>query len=151
MRYFIRALREAAKSWPLLLAAMLCSAGVAALWGANIAALFPIIEVTLRGESLQSWNERRATECRERLETHERERAALQADLAAGQLDEEASRVAQARLDAIAVISAADQSVIHSAERIAGSTGSCRWIPSRPCCSSWRSWWAAPSSSTCCC
>ena len=118
MRYFIRALREAAKSWPLLLAAMLCSAGVAALWGANIAALFPIIEVTLRGESLQSWNERRATECRERLETHERERAALQADLAAGQLDEEASRVAQARLDAIAVISAADQSVIHSAERI---------------------------------
>ena len=55
MHYFLRALREAARSWPLLAAAMLCSAGVAALWGANIAALFPIIEVTLKGESLQSW------------------------------------------------------------------------------------------------
>ena len=59
MNYFLRALREAAKSWPLLAAAMFCSAGVAALWGANIAALFPIIEVTLKGESLQAWNEDR--------------------------------------------------------------------------------------------
>ena len=53
MKYFLRALRDASKSWPLLLAAFLCSAGVAGLWGANIAALFPIIEVTLNGESLQ--------------------------------------------------------------------------------------------------
>ena len=43
------------------------SAGVASLWGANIAALFPIIEVTLKGESLQSWNERRADDARARL------------------------------------------------------------------------------------
>ncbi|MGI9178618.1 MAG: hypothetical protein ACR2IT_12280, partial [Pirellulales bacterium] len=67
MNYFLRALREAAKSWPLLAAALLCSAGVAALWGANIAALFPIIEVTLKGDSLQSWNERRIEEARGRI------------------------------------------------------------------------------------
>ena len=30
MNYFLRALREASKSWPLLAAALLCSAGVAA-------------------------------------------------------------------------------------------------------------------------
>ena len=59
MKYFLRALRDASKSWPLLLAAFLCSAGVAGLWGANIAALFPIIEVTLNGESLQDWNQER--------------------------------------------------------------------------------------------
>ena len=41
MQYFLRALRDAAKSWPLLVAAFLCSAGVASLWGANIAALSP--------------------------------------------------------------------------------------------------------------
>ena len=62
MYHFVRALRDAAKRWPLLLAAFLCSAGVAALWGANIAALFPIIEVTLNGESLQSWNKERMEE-----------------------------------------------------------------------------------------
>jgi ATP-binding cassette subfamily B protein/subfamily B ATP-binding cassette protein MsbA len=67
MNYFLRALREASKSWPLLAAALLCSAGVAALWGANIAALFPIIEVTLKGDSLQSWNERRIEEAKARV------------------------------------------------------------------------------------
>jgi hypothetical protein len=68
MHYFLRALRDAAKSWPLLLAAFLCSAGVAALWGANIAALFPIIEVTLNGESLQTWNTRRIDETDAKIE-----------------------------------------------------------------------------------
>jgi ATP-binding cassette subfamily B protein/subfamily B ATP-binding cassette protein MsbA len=72
MNYFLRALREAAKSWPLLAAALLCSAGVAALWGANIAALFPIIEVTLKGDSLQSWNERRIEEAEGRIEAGRR-------------------------------------------------------------------------------
>ena len=53
MNHFLRALRDAVKSWPLLVAAFFCSACVAGLWGANIAALFPVIEVTLNGESLQ--------------------------------------------------------------------------------------------------
>ncbi len=119
MRYFFRALREAAKSWPLILAAMLCSASVAALWGANIAALFPIIEVTLRGESVQSWNERRAAECQARLDTSAGERATLEGDLAAGTLDEEAAQRARRRLDAIGLTSAADRAVIRSAERLA--------------------------------
>ena len=78
MHYFFRALREAVKSWPLLAAAMLCSAGVAALWGANIFALFPIIEVTLRGESLQAWNEERIAAAGERLEAASAERATLE-------------------------------------------------------------------------
>ena len=36
--------------------------------GANIAALFPIIEVTLNGDSLQGWNARRIEQARERIE-----------------------------------------------------------------------------------
>jgi subfamily B ATP-binding cassette protein MsbA len=84
MHFFLRALREAAKSWPLLAAAMLCSAGVAALWGANIAALFPIIEVTLRGESLQSWNDDRIEEARTRAEAGRAEQEALETEIAAG-------------------------------------------------------------------
>ena len=83
MNYFLRALREAAKSWPLLAAALLCSAGVAALWGANIAALFPIIEVTLKGDSLQSWNERRIDDARQRVTAAAEEIDRLKAALGA--------------------------------------------------------------------
>jgi ATP-binding cassette, subfamily B, bacterial MsbA len=82
MHYFLRALREAAKNWPLLAAAMLCSAAVAALWSANIAALHPIIEVTLKGESLQSWNQREVAAARERIEGADAERTAVHARLA---------------------------------------------------------------------
>ena len=67
MHCFLRAAREAARCWPLLVAAFLCSTGVAALWGANIAALFPIIEITLNGESLQDWNARRIADAETRI------------------------------------------------------------------------------------
>lgn len=56
MKLFGRALKEALRHWVLLSLALLCSVGAAALWGANIGAIFPIIQTTLHGESLQSWN-----------------------------------------------------------------------------------------------
>ena len=59
MKNFARALKEAWRHWPALAAAICCSMGVAALWGVNIAALFPIIETTLNGKSLQEWNRQR--------------------------------------------------------------------------------------------
>jgi ATP-binding cassette subfamily B protein/subfamily B ATP-binding cassette protein MsbA len=59
MKEFARALRQAWRHWPTLTLAVCCSLGVAALWGANIAAIFPIIETTLKGESLQTWNKKR--------------------------------------------------------------------------------------------
>jgi subfamily B ATP-binding cassette protein MsbA len=119
MHYFLRALREAAKSWPLLVAALLCSAGVAALWGANIAALFPIIEVTLKGESLQSWNERRIADARERIAAGDRERADLERHLAAGDLDAAAARKARSRIDTLSLTVRGDRAIVASAESLA--------------------------------
>lgn len=55
MNYFGRALADAFRFWPLLIIATLCSVGNGALWGLNIGALFPVIEVTIAGESLQQW------------------------------------------------------------------------------------------------
>ncbi len=71
MKYFARALRQAWRYWPALLIAIFCSLGVAALWGANIAALFPIIETTLNGESLQEWNQKRLESAKRNLAAHE--------------------------------------------------------------------------------
>lgn len=42
-----------------LMAALTCSLLAAALWGANIAAMFPIIETTLNGKSIPEWNRKR--------------------------------------------------------------------------------------------
>jgi subfamily B ATP-binding cassette protein MsbA len=118
MHYLFRALREAVKRWPLLLAAFACSAGVAGLWGANIAALFPIIEVTLRGESLQSWNDKRIESARERLDTAEEESRRLRDDLAAGTLDPAAAHAARTRVDTLTTAAHGDRAVLYSGEKL---------------------------------
>ncbi len=53
MKNFRRAIRDSLHFWPSIVLATLCSFGVAALWGGNIGALFPVIETTLKGESIQ--------------------------------------------------------------------------------------------------
>ena len=55
MKNFSRALSDAFRYWPLLLVATLCSVCNGAIWGLNIGALFPVIEVTIAGDSMQQW------------------------------------------------------------------------------------------------
>ncbi|MFY8222273.1 MAG: ABC transporter ATP-binding protein [Pirellulales bacterium] len=118
MHYFLRALRDAAKRWPLLLASFLCSAGVASLWGANIAALFPIIEVTLNGDSLQSWNARRLTDAQTRVEAGRKEQADLEAKLAAGEMPAADAARSRTRLDALTLAVRGDEAVVYSSEKL---------------------------------
>jgi len=118
MTYFLRALREAAKSWPLLAAALLCSAGVAALWGANIAALFPIIEVTLKGESLQSWNERRIEDSTARIASADEQIAALEKSLAESPADADRTKRDRNQLDTLKLVRRGDEAIIYSGKRL---------------------------------
>ena len=83
MRNFARALKEAWRHWLALALALVCSFGAAALWGANIAALFPIIETTLKGDSLQNWNLERIAKATEAVGRKELEIAALEQRLEA--------------------------------------------------------------------
>ncbi len=80
MKNFIRALKDARGYWKTLVVALLCSLGVATLWGANIAAMGPVIEVTLHGESLQSWNQTRINQFEKQLT--KAEEAVVQAESA---------------------------------------------------------------------
>ena len=118
MNYFLRALREASKSWPLLAAALLCSAGVAALWGANIAALFPIIEVTLKGDSLQSWNERRIEEAKGRITSATEQTAALEASLADPEVGADQAKKNRNLLDTLKLSKRGDEAIVYSGERL---------------------------------
>jgi ATP-binding cassette subfamily B protein/subfamily B ATP-binding cassette protein MsbA len=130
MNYFLRALREAAKSWPLLAAALLCSAGVAALWGANIAALFPIIEVTLKGDSLQSWNERRIEEAKERVTAATVQIGELEATLAKPAGDADEVKKSRNLLDTLKLSKRGDETIIYSGERL--SPWLDRFLPRNP-------------------
>ena len=119
MNHFLRALRDAVKSWPFLLAAFLCSACVAGLWGANIAALFPVIEVTLNGESLQSWNGRRLVDAQNRIDAGDQEASDLKASLAANTIADAAATKARSRIDTLALNRRGDEAVVYSARNLA--------------------------------
>jgi ATP-binding cassette subfamily B protein/subfamily B ATP-binding cassette protein MsbA len=130
MHYFFRAIRDAAKRWPLLLAAFLCSAGVAGLWGANIAALFPIIEVTLNGDTLQAWNERRLTDAQARVDAARKEQAALEAQVAAATLVGPEADQARTRLDTLALRARGDEAVVYASRKLAPWLD--RYLPTDP-------------------
>lgn len=55
MNNFRRALKKAIPFWPTLALAAFCSFAVAALWGANIGAFYPILEVTISNKSMHEW------------------------------------------------------------------------------------------------
>src|SRR5882724_122987 len=89
MKNFARALKEAWRHWPFLAAALCCSLAVAALWGANIAALFPIITTTLHGQPLQAWNQERLNQAQKDLDAHRSEKSDLERRLPQAANDKE--------------------------------------------------------------
>ncbi|AMV31373.1 Lipid A export ATP-binding/permease protein MsbA [Pirellula sp. SH-Sr6A] len=60
MKNFFKAVRESIHLAPAIALATLCSIGIALLWGGNITALAPVIEITLRNESIQTYLEKQA-------------------------------------------------------------------------------------------
>ena len=88
MKNFCRALREALCYWRSLVLATVCSLIVAALWGGNIGALFPVIQVTLGEETLQHWVDGKIAAAEEGMARLAGEIAALEARSAVAGADE---------------------------------------------------------------
>jgi ATP-binding cassette subfamily B protein/subfamily B ATP-binding cassette protein MsbA len=55
MKNFIRSIKEAKAYWKSLLLSTAFSVIIATLWGANIGAFYPILEVTIGGKSVHTW------------------------------------------------------------------------------------------------
>ena len=89
MNHFLRALKEAWRHWFILGAALVCSLLAAALWGANIAAMFPIIETTLHGRSLPEGNQQKLKETRKHIAEYRSEIAQLQREIPQAAPDEQ--------------------------------------------------------------
>ncbi|HEX3601984.1 MAG TPA: ABC transporter transmembrane domain-containing protein, partial [Lacipirellulaceae bacterium] len=129
MKNFARALQQAWRHWPALTIALLCSVGVAALWGANIAALFPIIETTLHGESLQQWNQKRMDSAQTNLTTHEAEIEKLAQSLAASHNPKEQQDLSF-QSDVLKTQIKMDRASLYSAQRLQPFFE--RYMPSKP-------------------
>ena len=117
MKNFARALKEAWRHWPALAAAMLCSLGVAALWGANIAALFPIIQTTLNGKSLPDWNRERLVAAQKQLDDRVAEIAKLEHDVPAAPVGD-ARRQLQLQLEMAQSRVQMDRAAVYSTQRL---------------------------------
>ncbi len=78
MKNLMRALRMAFKYKVSLIGSMVCCVLVAALWGANISALYPFVEVVFKGESLHEWVDDRVASAEEIIEKNEKTIADLE-------------------------------------------------------------------------
>ena len=104
MQNFINGLKDAFQYKWLLALSLLCSVCVASLWSANIGAFFPILEVTLKGESLQDWSANRIKESEQKIAEYDQQLAALDAQLQAGQPDKtaiEQNELQQSRISSL--------------------------------------------------
>lgn len=128
MKNFARALKEAWRYWPTLTAGLLCSFVAAALWGVNIAALFPIIETTLHGQSLQAWNQKRVAAAHERLDELKAEIADLEQRLPAAQGEQRQALELQA--DVARTRLKAQEVSAYSAEQLQPLID--RYLPNKP-------------------
>lgn len=129
MNNFARALKEAWRHWPALTIALCCSFGVAALWGANIAALFPIIETTLHGQSLQTWNHSRLEKAEQSLTAHEAEIKAME-ERRSAEADPAVKRELGFQLDMLQSRVKVDRAGIYAAEQLQPIFE--RFLPSKP-------------------
>ncbi|WP_182864763.1 ABC transporter ATP-binding protein [Stieleria mannarensis] len=100
MKNFGRALADALGFWPLLLVATLCAVGNGAIWGLNIGALFPVIKVTMVGESLQDWVEGEIADSHARIAEIDHEIADLRANVKPGSEREIELELLQSRKNA---------------------------------------------------
>lgn len=94
-----------------------CSVAVAVLWGANIGAVYPFVEVIFQNKSMQDWAE-------DRIETSEKSRAEMEADIAqlqqqqTGELSPDEQRSLANRIAYLRTRIDAEDKVIETTQRI---------------------------------
>jgi len=91
MGNFGRALRLALRYRWNVAASVICALIVAVLWGGNIGAVYPLVEVVFQGESLSSWADRRIEQAEHAQKKFQQSISELEAQLAKADQREQAS------------------------------------------------------------
>lgn len=103
MKNLGRALRPALRYRTILATSVFCALMVAVLWGGNISAVYPFVEVIFRGQSLQQWVDGRIDESESAIAAAEAKIEQFEHDLATRDVDREQVQgklsLAQTRLE----------------------------------------------------
>ena len=91
MKNFSRALKLALRYRFTFITALLCSLGVALLWGANISVVYPFVNAVFKNQSMQDWAKSEIVEHQENISKFKLEITEQQAILA-GQADDQAAQ-----------------------------------------------------------
>lgn len=98
MKNFVRVLRLSLRYRMKIVLAMASALGVAVLWGGNIGAIYPFVEIASKGDSLQTWVRDKITESRSAADEKKSEIERLTAELVTAPLDRQASLRAKIHL-----------------------------------------------------
>jgi len=90
MKNFFRVVRSALTYRMIIVGSVICSLLVAVCWGSNISAVYPFVEVVVRGQSMPDWIDHEIQESKENIAEFEAEMASLKASLAAAPESERA-------------------------------------------------------------
>ena len=107
---------------------MLFSLLVAAFWGGNIGALYPVIQVAFKGRSLQAWLDEEIQQSQRAVAQHRTRVRQLQTELTAAAADD--ARSLQRQLSESQFNLQAEERVLQTRERIRPWLD--RWLPSDP-------------------
>ena len=80
MNSFVRSLKLALRYRWTMAGMVFCAVAVAVLWGGNIGAVYPLVEVSLKGETLGDWSAKQVAHYRDKAAQDEAELAALGPD-----------------------------------------------------------------------
>lgn len=100
MKKFRLAIKDSLHHWPLLVLATICSLGVATLWSANIGAMYPVIEMTLQGNSTQKQQAKGVSETEAHIAEMQEAREKVKASFSEPDVNEIKAREMIANLDA---------------------------------------------------
>lgn len=81
MKDFIRVMRMASRQRLAILGVIVSSLVIAAFWGINIGAIYPLVEVVFKGESLPGYVQARIVASEQQIEFHQAKIAMLRAEL----------------------------------------------------------------------
>ena len=91
MKNLMRAIRMAFKYKYSLVSSMVLGFLVAALWGANITALYPFVEIVFEGDSLHGWVDGRVEEANDAIARNEEKIGELREEYEAAEPDRQRS------------------------------------------------------------
>ena len=117
MKNLLRAIRMAFKYKFSLISSLVLGFLVAALWGANIGALYPFVEIVFEGDSLHGWVDNRVEEANHAIAKNEEKIAKLQSEYASA--DAEQRNVIDGRISRFEKSIEGEQAKIATTERIA--------------------------------